>query len=536
MKRTYLIILTIILTKALLAQNNLTKKLDELMTIYADNNLFNGSVLIEKDGKILLNKGYGYSDVSKKTMNTTDSKYQIYSITKSITATLILKLSEENKLSLKDKLSKFYPSFPMGNSITIENLLTHTSGIYNYNNDFSMPVDSEKSMLNFLQKEPLDFLPGTDWNYSNTGYFLLGFIVKKVTGLSYETAVKKYIFEPLKMTNSGFNYKALADNKKTTGYTILYNDTSNVAPLYDENELFSAGGIYSTTGDLNKFHQAMQTNRIINKDLTSKAYTPFKNNYGYGWFIDSISGKKIVSHSGGASGFRSNLIRVPEDNICIILLCNSENSDVTATKKKLLSILFNQPYKLPPRINISRDEVKEMQGTYSVAPSFAIYVSAKNGRLTARPTMQSETLLLPEKENIFYIDAIDGYIEFKKSNKGFYDTLVLTQNGESYTGVRIYPGWGVVGSSTKNGWNGPDLKLVEDDTKKGIWSLNNIALTEGEIKFRFNNDWTFNYGLDKNNNGLKAEGQNIKIETGMYDILLDLRNSNEPKFTIKKLN
>lgn len=536
MKRAYLIILALILAKTLLAQNSITEKLDELMTAYTDVNMFNGSALVEKDGKILLNKGYGYSDSRKKIKNTTGSKYQIYSITKSITATLILKLVAENKLSLTDKLSKYYPSFPMGDSITIENLLTHTSGIYNYNNDFSMPVNSEKSILQFLQTQPLDFRPGTGWNYSNTGYFLLGFIIQKVTGLPYETAVKKFVFKPLEMVNSGFNYKMLADNKKTTGYTILYNDTSNVAPVYDKNELFSAGGIYSTTGDLYRFHLAMQTNKIINKDLTSRAYTPFRNNYGYGWFIDSVSGKRIISHAGGASGFRSNLIRIPEENLCIILLCNSENSDVTTIKKKILSILFNEPYKLPKKINISKEKVAKMQGAYSVAPSLTIYVSAKNGRFTARPTMQSETLLLPEKENLFYVDAIDGYIEFKKNNKGGYDTLILTQNGESYTGVRIYPGWGIAGTSTVNGWNGPDLKLIEDATKKNIWALNNVQLTEGEIKFRFNNDWTFNYGIDKKNNGLKAEGQNIKIEKGRYDILLDLANSNKPKFTIKKLN
>ena len=280
----------------------------------------------------------------------------------------------------------------------------------------------------------------------------------------------------------------------------------------------------------------MQTNKIIDKDWTSKAYKPFRNNYGYGWFIDSVSGRKVISHSGGASGFRTNFIRIPEDNLCIILLCNSENSDVVALKKKVLNILFNQPYKLPVKINIPKDKLAKMQGVYSVAPSLSIYVSEKNGRLSARPSMQSETLLLPEKENLFYVEAIDGYIEFKESGSGSFDTLRLTQNGESYKGVRIHAAWGIAGSATTNGWNGPDLKLIEDAAKKGIWSLTNIPLTDGEIKFRFNNDWTFNYGIDKEGKNLKAEGQNIKIEAGRYDIFLDLTNPGQPKFTVKKLN
>lgn len=399
-----------------------------------------------------------------------------------------------------------------------------------------MPVDSEKAILEFLKKKPLDFEPGTDWKYSNTGYFLLGFIIQKVTGITFEEAVKKYIFLPLKMSQSGFNYKDLSNEHKTTGYTILLDDTANIAAVYDKNELFSAGGIYSTIKDLYRFHEAMQTNLIIGKALTEKSYLPFKNGYGYGWFIDSLDGRRIVHHGGGASGYRANLIRIPEDNICIILLSNTETADVTAIKKKILSALFNLPYKVPSQIKVPENELLLMQGTYAIAPSINIYVTVRNGRITARPSMQPSSVLLPEKTNLFYVDQIDGYIEFKKNPGGIYDTLLLTQNGVSYKGIKINPKWGIVGSSTSNGWDGPDLELQEDSTRRGIWYLKNVQLTAGEIKFRFNNDWTYNYGINPGDNKLNAAGQNIKIEGGRYNIILDMSIAEEPRYIITKIN
>ncbi|MCU7495824.1 MAG: beta-lactamase family protein [Ignavibacteria bacterium] len=250
MKKIFLITLLWTLSLHAIPQDSLNYKLNELLSAYEKVNLFNGTALIAKGGKILLTKGYGFSRKKDNIINTSNTKFLCYSITKSITATLILKLVEENKLSLSDNLSKFYPDFPKGDSITIEHLLTHTSGIYAYNNDFSMPVDNETSMINYLRKKPLDFLPGNDWNYCNTGYYLLGFIIQKVTGLSYKEAVEKFIFEPLKMKQSGFNYKNLKDINKSTGYQYIYNDTYKEAPLYDEEELFSAGGMYSTVDDL----------------------------------------------------------------------------------------------------------------------------------------------------------------------------------------------------------------------------------------------------------------------------------------------
>ncbi len=316
-------------------------KLDTLLSAYAKLNKFNGSVLVAKNGVILLNKGYGYCDAAVKAPNDEQTIFQLGSITKQFTSAVILKLEEEKKLSVSDKLSKYFPDYPKGDSITIEELLTHTSGIYNYTNDggfmkneITKPATREKIMALFRNK-PLDFSPGTGWNYSNSGYCLLGYIIEDVTKKTYEQAVRKYIFTPLHMTHSGFDFTDLKSNEKATGYFKLNDKETVAAPIVDSSVSFSAGAIYSTTGDLYLWHKALEKNMILSKEQQERAYTPVKNNYGYGWGIDSTEGKRRVSHGGGIPGFTTNISRVPEDDICIVLTAEGNNSDqITCRKTK----------------------------------------------------------------------------------------------------------------------------------------------------------------------------------------------------------
>jgi CubicO group peptidase (beta-lactamase class C family) len=319
-------------------------KPDELISAYVKMGSFNGSVLVAQHGQILLKKNYGLDDAH--------AVYQIASVTKTFTSALTLKLNELHLLSLTDKLSKYYPGYPKGDSITIQQLLTHTSGVYNYtmNSDFmntaaSKPIDEEK-MLALFKDQPLDFSPGTGWNYSNSGYMLLGYISQKVTHLSYQEAIRKYIFKPLNMNHSGFDFAHLA--VRATGY---YADSANVynklAPMVDSSVSFAAGSIYSSVEDLYKWHTGLEHYQIIHKASTEKALTLVKNNYGYGWQIDSLYGHKIVYHGGGIWGFRSNFTRVPEDDICIVLLSNIETPVLESISKKLLAIHYHQPYEIP---------------------------------------------------------------------------------------------------------------------------------------------------------------------------------------------
>lgn len=518
------------------SQHILAAKLDELMTAYEKTSLFSGSVLIQQGDQLLLHKGYGFSDLATRKKNQANSKFAIYSVTKPVTATVILRLVQDGKLQLDDKLSVFFPSFPAADSITIENLLTHTSGLYNYNNDYTMPVETEDSMISFLKKRQLDFPPGTEWSYCNTGYFLLGFIIQKITGLTFEDAVNRYVFRPLGMNNSGFDYRSLVDKNKTTGYVWLYPDTGKAATLYREEELFSAGGIWSASGDLYKFHKGMEEHRIIDESLTSKAYKPFKANYGYGWFIDSVSGKRVVSHSGGAAGFRSYLVRIPETNTCIVLLSNNENSDVTAIKNKLLRVLFNQPYTIPAMTKVKSSTLSKIQGTYHLEPGRSFYVSMVGKNLTGTISGQSTVLLLPQPGNRFFVEGLDGSLGFIQNKEGRFDTLVLYRKDKKYTGIRIESSWGITGSAAPNGWDGPDQVFQQSVDNKNIWTLKNTKLADGMIKFRYNNDWTFNYGAVQGSGELVPGGNDIPVKAGTYNIWFDLTDKDKPVYRITRID
>jgi CubicO group peptidase (beta-lactamase class C family) len=415
-------------------------KIDTIVSTYARLHKFNGAVLVAKNGQVLLNKGYGYRDAASKTANSEQTIFQLGSITKQFTSAIILKLQEEKKLSVQDKLSKYFPGYPKGDSITIENLLLHTSGIYNYTNDqefmtneVSKPTNKEKIMALFKDK-PLDFSPGTGWNYSNSAYSLLGYIIEIVAKKPYEQVVRHYIFNPLKMTHSGFDFTHLASKEKATGYFLLDEKNTNPAPTVDSSVSFSAGAIYSTTGDLYKWHQALENYTILSKTQQEKAYTPVRNNYGYGWTIDSTEGKRRVGHGGGIHGFVTNISRVPEDDICIVLLSNASDVSLNNITQSIYSVLYNKPYELPKSrtvITVAEEKLKDYVGEYEITPTLHVVITIQDGQLLASPTGQKPDFIYAEKEDYFFVKSQDIQLEFTRNEKKEVGGFILHQGGRT---------------------------------------------------------------------------------------------------------
>ena len=442
MKKLLIILVALILSQCLFAQDSTTKKLDELVTAYVNLGRFNGSVLVAQHGNILLQKGYGIKNADDKSLNDANTQSQIASITKTFTSIVVLKLVEEHKLSLKDKLDKYYSGIPDGDSITIENLLTHTSGLHNFTEeDTSITETDEQRMIPYLKTFKPDFAPGTDWHYSNSGYVMLGYIIQKVSGLSYWQAVRKYIFNPLHMNNSGFDFAHLNSNNKATGYDVLNDNLQQPAVITDSTVPFGAGAIYSTVIDMYKWHEGLQAYKIVSKDLMDKAYTPCAlHNYGFGWQIDSVYGKKMVSHSGSISGFGSNFARIPEDDICIIMLSNKSGStfDAMHITDKLLAVLYNKPYTIPVKrkpVNISAAILKKYIGTYSIAEmNLTIDVTTGDGMLIAQPSRDGHagpTSLLHPLNDIQFYDEHDEELEvtFDVDTTGKVNDMKILQNG-----------------------------------------------------------------------------------------------------------
>jgi CubicO group peptidase (beta-lactamase class C family) len=379
-------------------------RLDEYMTSLSNAYKFSGAVMIAQGEKVLFKKGYGWKNVATHTKNDEYGIFQIGSITKTFTATIILKLQEEGRLSVQDRLSKYFPDYRQAPEVTIENLLTHTSGIPDFNVDETdtiawTPVSKALIRSQFKDK-PLEFKPGTAYEYSNSGYFLLGQIIEKVTGKPYEQAVREMIFEPLLMTHSGFDFIHMADPLKVTGYAVYQADRQRPAHLIDSTVSYAAGGMYSNASDLYAWARAISSHQILSAGTWKMAFTPFTigmehrgrspSNYGYGWLIDSINGKNYVGHEGGIFGFNCYFLYFPTEDITVILLNNflDEQHPTVLPVQDITAILFNKPYELYHDIMEGKVEgaiLNNYVGTYSLstAPKRTIVVSMNSGHLQA---------------------------------------------------------------------------------------------------------------------------------------------------------
>ena len=421
------------------------QKADALLKAYADQYKFSGTALIAKGDEILLNKGYGYSNAGEKKQNTEASVFQIGSITKQFTAAIILLLEEQGKLSVNDKLSKYFPQFPNGDKITLHHLLTHTSGIYNYTNNAQFmqsggtkPVDQTTMFSLFLDK-PLDFEPGTKYSYSNSGYVLLGYIIEKVTGKPWEQVVRENILKPLQMNQTGFDFTGFKGADKTTGYFSLSEVGSIPAPIIDSTFSYAAGSIYTTASDLLKWERAMAKGKLLKKASWQKAMTPVKEAYGYGLAIDSLHGQQRISHGGGIYGYTSNAMWFPAQDYTIILLSNA-SSALGKLSNDVAAVLYGKPYTIPEanvEVKLEDAILKQYEGEYALAPNFSITVTFKDGYLYGQATGQPPFQMFAKTEKRFFLKAVPAEVEFFKSEAGKVTEMVLYQNGREMKGQKI---------------------------------------------------------------------------------------------------
>jgi CubicO group peptidase (beta-lactamase class C family) len=293
--------------------------------------------------------------------NETDTKFRIGSITKQFTSMLILQLVETGKLKLDGKLSDYLPEYrkDVGDRVTIHHLLTHTSGIPSYT---SLPKFFEEVSRNpytpaeFVKKYAsgdLEFEPGAKFRYNNSGYFLLGAIIEKLHGKSYEQVIKENIFDPLGMKNSGFDHHGTILPKRASGYQKTPAGYTN-APYLDMSIPYAAGSLYSTVEDLYLWDQALYADKLISAASKELMYKPFLDNYAYGWGIKKVtlSGSKeavnSVEHSGGINGFSTLIVRYPAQKHLIVLLDNtSQGGNLNRISRDLTNILYNQPFEMP---------------------------------------------------------------------------------------------------------------------------------------------------------------------------------------------
>jgi CubicO group peptidase (beta-lactamase class C family) len=292
------------------------------------------SLAVVKDGQVLVAKGYGFADVATSTKATEQTVYQLASVTKQFTAAAVLMLVDEGKLSLDAKITDVLPGLPAAWSpVTVRHLLTHTSGIKSYTDVYreqKIPDDrafTHEQILALVKDAPLKAAPGTRFAYCNTGYFLLGMIVEKVSGQSYPAFVTKRIFAPLGMTSSGYDDYADARPTRAKGYETKAGQTA-AAPHTHPSQPFAAGALVSTAADLVKWDAALTARKLLSAASYDAMWTAAKANdgtnipYGFGWQVDTFRGHKRIAHGGGITGFSTFITRLPDDEVTVIVLVN----------------------------------------------------------------------------------------------------------------------------------------------------------------------------------------------------------------------
>lgn len=366
--KTLLIAIIALMTSSsyCLAQTQ-NEQFDILLNMYEDYGKFNGSVLIADQGKVVYKKGFGMANMEWDIPNTPDTKHRLGSITKQFTAMLVLQLAAENKIDLNAPVTKYLPDYPKanGDKITIHHLLTHTSGLPNYTSfpgffkDESRNPYTPTQFVEVFANKDLEFTPGERFNYSNSGYFLLGVILEKITGKTYEKMLRDTIFTPLNMNATGYDSSSEILKKRATGYEKKGSSFVNSNYL-DMSIPYAAGSLYSTVEDLYLWDQALYTNKLLPKKYMDLYFKPqiaaFDNSdYAYGWIIgkeaigNTTDSLNVISHGGGINGFNTTISRAISDKSLVVLLNNTGGAPLDKMTQAIRGIMNGKTYDLPKK-------------------------------------------------------------------------------------------------------------------------------------------------------------------------------------------
>ena len=339
-----LFVLFSVFTNGISAQA-LTKKIDKIiLSELKDPNGPGGVFMVAKKGKPIYQKAFGKANIELGVALTTDHVFQLGSMTKQFTAIAVLMLEEQGKLSTTDTISKFIPDYPNGGNITIHHLLTHTSGIKDFTKmkalkDIAQKEMTPKMMVDFFKNEPVDFAPGAQFEYNNSGYALLGYIIELASGESYEEFIEKYIFQKIGMNQSCYATDRQIIPKRAYGYQKKESGYVNKT-IINFSVPYASGALMSTLNDMIKWQNALNQNVLLRPETSKKAFTKYQLNngeevlYGYGWHLREINGTPTREHGGSIFGFKTMAVYIPSEDIYAIGLTNCDcNSPTKITQE-----------------------------------------------------------------------------------------------------------------------------------------------------------------------------------------------------------
>ncbi len=412
---------------------NLEKEINKLISEDYSSNGPGGAILVGKAGKILYQGAFGMADIENGIANTPDNIFKIGSITKQYTAVAILMLEEQGKLNTGDLVTKHLPDYPE-HGITIAQLLNHTSGIPNYTNmpNFMKDREQEKTtaeMLATFKDAPLDFEPGQQFLYSNSGYIVLGAIIEAVSGESYGSFIEEKIFKKIGMNNTHYGLDTDNYPNMATGYSQGAEGFEKAMEL-SMTQPYAAGSIISTVGDQFIWIQAIRDNKLISEASKQKAWTPTtlpdgsSTNYGFGWMMNEVNGSPSIEHGGGIFGFVSSGVYVPGEDVFVSILTNRDGISPDEIAVRAAAIAIGKPYDNPTTIDVPAEKLQEYVAIYEFEDGTTRTITLDGDQLYSQRTGGGKLPIYPYAENKFYFADNFTRLEFKRNNMNKIGSVV----------------------------------------------------------------------------------------------------------------
>jgi CubicO group peptidase (beta-lactamase class C family) len=422
----------------------LTAELDKMLSEQFKPGETGCTALVAKNGQIIYKKAFGMADLELNVPMQPDMVFRIGSITKQFTAIAILQLMEQGKLSIDDDITKFIPDYPtQAYHISIGHLLTHTSGIKSYTNmpDFDKYSKTDmkpEELIDLFKNQPMEFAPGTKWNYNNSGFFLLGYIIEKVTGKSYQDYIQDNFFTPLGMTSSCYGSDTRIIKNRASGYGPGKDGIEN-AEYLSMLLPYSAGSIMSTIDDLYRWHSALYSYKLVSKETLDRAHTEYKladgrgTHYGYGWFLSQLQGSRTIEHGGGINGYLTSSVYLPDEDVFVALFSNSTTKAPEFTSLRMAALAIGKPLKT---IEIKLDEtaLDKYVGVYVNEDGKEITVSREGTQLSAMRSGAPRANMKCIDNDKFIFDESFTYVTFTRDGAGNVVSATVDDRGD----VRVW--------------------------------------------------------------------------------------------------
>jgi CubicO group peptidase (beta-lactamase class C family) len=439
----------LLMSATCLAQNapaqNLQNRMDEIVQTFVANKQFMGAVLVARGDEVLLSKGYGSANLEWDIPNTSTTRFRLASVTKQFTAAAILILEERGKLKVEDTIKKHLPDAPAAwDKVTLFHLLTHTSGIPSAigvpADPFRTAIATTADNVALVRDKPLDFEPGTNWRYSNSGYVLLGYLIERISGQTYEAFLRDNIFTPLGMKDSGYDWNSTVIARRASGYSPGPGGPVN-SSFVDMSRPHAAGSLYSTVEDLLRWEQGLFGGKLLSQATVDKMTTPFRNNYAFGLQVRTAGTRKLIDHSGGIQGFNTMLAHYPESKVTIAVLGNLTGpapAQITTLMARLAHgedlKLLSERKEIPP---LAPDMLARYVGTYRLPAGGTMLITVDGTQLYSRVGNQTLSLF-PESDTAFFAKTNDIQFQFSGNDEqGRTTEIAQLQNGQTTIARRL---------------------------------------------------------------------------------------------------